>query len=444
MKSIIFLINVFLLNIFGMGFANEAQNDLYLSHPESFIITRYHTQDDRFQLQIRYVFDEKGSILYAHTFSYDARGNLIKIIPLKIDKNDSSLSNKVETYSMTYSYSNDQLVSIYVNHFNSQADVISEDLDDADNFYRYSIFNEPNDYDHQVLSLDVTGPTQETYNNKNNLEQNAYLKANVFEETFFSIFHTITDFIKDNLSLEHDFKDKIEEGALTIFSKASLNLYGFYLDKQEVGTFGQGEINDKVRITLINGILNARHDLIDTLEMLSKFHGDNNIHYIFRPTEGWTYDLLKSSLVKFGWASPQSKQLAVRWKELIAEMGGVDGGGKIIHYAHSIGAVDSFIAKRFLKPEELKMIQVYTFGSPLLFGPEGFHSVTNYISKGDGVSLLDPVGYIKSLMHPSDHIAFIPSSWPIPIIDHPLTFPAYQSTLEMLGRQFLEIYKPRN
>lgn len=273
-----------------------------------------------------------------------------------------------------------------------------------------------------------------------NLWQSLYSRAASIGQEISSLFFTANTFINNHLSLEHNFRSKIEDPALAIFSKDMLSVFGFYKDKQEMGTFGQGEANDKVRITLINGILNARYYLLDTVEMVSDFHGGNNIHYIFRPTEGWTWDLFKSVLVKCGWVSPQAKQLAARWRELIAEMGGVNGGGKIIHYAHSLGAVDTFLAKSLLSPEELSMIQVYTFGSPLLFGPGGFQSVTNFVSKGDGICLLDPVSYFQSIGNPPDHISFLPSSWAIPLIDHQLNFPAYQSILESLGRQFLDLY----
>ncbi|QLH36250.1 MAG: hypothetical protein HWD61_09020 [Parachlamydiaceae bacterium] len=52
-----------------------------------------------------------------------------------------------------------------------------------------------------------------------------------------------------------------------------MTLFGFYLDEEEAGTFGQKEINDKVRITFINGLLNARYYFLETVEMLSNLHG---------------------------------------------------------------------------------------------------------------------------------------------------------------------------
>ncbi len=353
-----------------------------------------------------------------------------------------------------------------INRYNATTKNIQQDIYDADHHYQYSIYN-TYDEQHQLI-VSSNSPGNIIKNKQLNKAINSqslssltsnnsmfdsyslysfdsfwpifFAKAELVEEKFSKFFHSIKDFINDYLSLEFNLKNKIEDAALAFFGRNTLLLHGFYLDNHEVGTFGDGELNDKVRITLINGILNARLDIMESAEMISKFHGGNNIHYIFRPTEGWSYDFIKCSLVKFGWISPEAEQLVVRWKELIAEMGGINQGGKIIHYAHSIGAADTLVAKKFLSSEELQMIQVYTFGSPCLLRPDGFHSVTNYISKGDGVSYLDPVSYVQSMINPIEHISFIPSSWPLPFIDHQLTFPAYKSILETLGKQFLEKY----
>lgn len=271
-----------------------------------------------------------------------------------------------------------------------------------------------------------------------------YSKFSTIKQKLSQLLDPFSTFVNDNLSLEANFKNSIEQHALDFFGRNTLLLHGFYLDKEELGTFGQGEIHDKVRITLVNGILNARYDVLESAKMISECHGGNNIHYIFRPTEGWSFDFVKSMLVKYGWVSPQAKQLAARWRELISEMGGTQGGGKIIHYAHSIGAADTLLAKGLLSPEEMRMIQVYTFGSPSLLAPGGFYSVHNYVSKGDAVSYLDPFQYVRSVLNPSSHISFLPSSWPIPLIDHQLTFPSYSSILEVLGQQFLDNYRLAN
>lgn len=272
------------------------------------------------------------------------------------------------------------------------------------------------------------------------MEKNSSIKISEIGVRLFDVFNNLNEYINEHLSFEYNFREKIEEPLLFIFSKDTLTLFGFYRDQKEAGVIGRGEISDKARITFINGILNAKYYLVETVEMISQLHGDNNVHYIFRPTEGWTWDIVKSTLVKFGWISPQAKHLAKYWKKMIAEMGGVHAGGTIVHYAHSIGSVDTYLARTLLSDEELKMIKVYTFGSPFLYGPCGFQSITNYVSKGDGVSLLDPIRYIHTLLKPVEHVAFLPGSWSVPLIDHQLNFPAYQSTLENLGQQFLIDY----
>jgi RHS repeat-associated protein len=276
-----------------------------------------------------------------------------------------------------------------------------------------------------------------------NLWSAIYSQVTDIGQQIFSLLRNMHAFMSTHLSLEHNFNEKIEGTASAIFGKLTLGICGFYIGKNEAGVIGQGEINDKVRITLINGILNARHDVIYSLEIISKFHGGNNIHYIFRPTEGWTYDFLKSLAVRCGWVSPQAKQLASKWRELIAQIGGVEGGGRIIHYAHSIGASDTLRAKGLLSAEELNMIDVYTFGSPCLLAAGGFQNVINYVSLGDAVCYLDPITYIKSFLDPQKHITFLPSSWGLPLIDHQLGFPTYRKLLEALGKEFLEIYRAR-
>ncbi len=228
-----------------------------------------------------------------------------------------------------------------------------------------------------------------------------------------------------------------------IFSKSYLQFSGYYSHPIESGRspFGE-EIHDKVRITLINGILNVRYDLDTLLKIFSDAHGETPIHYVFRPTEGWTKDLLTSTFSKFGYTSPYARQLATTWRNLIEEMGGVGEGGQIIHYAHSIGATDTYVAKNLLTPEEQQMIHVITLGSPTMIPHDsGFGSATNYVSKRDGVCFLDPLGYVKGYFYGHSKIEFIGSLWGIPLVDHTLYTETYGGIIKELGSQFTGLYK---
>lgn len=247
--------------------------------------------------------------------------------------------------------------------------------------------------------------------------------------------------LKEKLSYVNYANKEIDEALHNIFGATFLRLTGYFKHEADSGNFGSGEeVNQKVRLTLINGILNIREDLHLNIHQLSETHGEATVHYVFRPTEGWMSDLLNGFMVKCGYISPQARLLAKKWKELIAEMGGVGEGGKILHYAHSIGGTDTYAAKSLLTPEEQKMIHVFTIGSPTMIPNEGFGSVVNYVSKRDGVCLLDPIGYFNGLWKEDSNVVFLGSFWGAPFVEHTLDTKSYSDLMKALGEQFLHTY----
>lgn len=237
--------------------------------------------------------------------------------------------------------------------------------------------------------------------------------------------------------IEPDLTSLLEE----YFGQGFLTLTGYYTYPLESGIYGQGEVSDKVRITLLNGISNIRSYYRDSLELLNSSHGGVNIHYIFRPTSGWCRDMIMALLIKCGYVSPYAKELAQTWKQMIVEMGGIDGGGTILHYCHSLGGTDTVLAASLLSPEERKMINVISFGSATMISNSvGFGEVINYVSLRDGVCFLDPIGYINGLIGNDVNIAFIGSFLGIPLIDHSLTMETYSETIAHLGHVFLQMY----
>lgn len=233
----------------------------------------------------------------------------------------------------------------------------------------------------------------------------------------------------------------IQQIANACFGPNYLVLAGYYNHPLESGVVGYGEINDKVRVTFINGILNRNSDCMETSQMISKLHGGVNVHYIYRPTKGWTDDLLQSVSVWFGSLTPQSNLLAKTWKELIAEMGGSEGNGMILHYAHSIGASDTWNARTLLTKEEKAMIRVITVGSPFMIHKDGLHSVVNYVSVRDGVpiiSLLDPFGYFNKDGYNVILVGSLLEG--MPFVDHPIYSPNYLNIFYSLGKQFVETF----
>lgn len=251
----------------------------------------------------------------------------------------------------------------------------------------------------------------------------------------------VVSYLSNFSYLNHIHKD-MEIIGHQVLGKTYFAMVGYYVDYPEKGIYGNGEFNNHVRITAINGILNLRENCTDNVRTLSEVHGGINIHYVFHPTEGWTWDLIKGFLAKCGYVSPQAKLLAQTWKELIQEMGGVNGGGKIIHYAHSIGGTNTDIARSLLTPDEQKMIRVITIGSATMIANEGFDDVVNYVSRRDGVSGFgDPFVYLHGLCSQDSNILYVGSHWGMPFIDHLLTAETYRMLLEMLGQDFIKNYK---
>lgn len=249
------------------------------------------------------------------------------------------------------------------------------------------------------------------------------------------MFHYLNELLKgENLAT-------IQELTESYFGPLYLMMAGYYNHPLETGVFGFGEANDKVRVTFINGILNRNRDCMENAQSISKTHGGVNVHYIYRPTNGWANDLLNGVPDRFGVLSKQAILLANRWKELIAEMGGVDSGGIIIHYAHSIGASDTWNARTMLTPEEKSLLRVVTIGSPFIIHKDGLHSVVNYVSVRDGVSYLDPRGFYNGCNNEDCNVVLLGNwrdGWPL--IDHPLSTPTYQALLRNLGEEFVSKY----
>ena len=163
------------------------------------------------------------------------------------------------------------------------------------------------------------------------------------------------------------------------------------------------------------------------------------------PPKGGTRKIFfKAFLAKIGIASPAAYQLANTWRALIDEMGGVDGGGTIIHYAHSVGGTHTIAALRLLSPEERKMIHVYTFGSATMIYDAGLEKVVNYISVRDGIVLCDPIGFIYGLLGIKDEVNTVSSWFGVPLIDHMIETSTYIEIFHILGRQFLHKYASSN
>ncbi|MFI5342881.1 MAG: RHS repeat domain-containing protein [Chlamydiales bacterium] len=259
----------------------------------------------------------------------------------------------------------------------------------------------------------------------------------------------LQEHLSTGIRLPHAISNGLEEVGKIFVGDTTRLLFGSTPTGSHLAVYGEKEISDKVRVTFINGILTTQDKLEVNLELVSQCHGDVKVHYVFRGTNGWTSDITKAILIKtcygLGYRSEHAYLLAQSWRELIEEMGGVGGGGVIIHYAHSLGGSDTDRARTLLTPEEQQMIRVITLGSSTLIRDEGFQSVVNIISANDGVSsiFLEPFGRIRNYFDSNSNLRVYGSFnihfweyaiWPN---DHLLNGFTYKPILLQLGENFL-------
>jgi RHS repeat-associated protein len=242
------------------------------------------------------------------------------------------------------------------------------------------------------------------------------------------------------LDLSIETQKKLDDYATALFGEGMLKLFGYNLEQSSFDVIGQGEVSDKVRITLINGILTQEEGHLANANELSRLHGGANIHYVFHATAGWTWDMFNCIGAKIGVPTAYAKCLVAKWKALIEEMGGVGGGGRIIHYAHSLGAVDTSNALGLMTSEEAQMIDVVTLGSPKMIDDICCRSAQNYGAWRDGVTWFAMYGYLKCKLTGKGSYAFVGSIFGLPCIDHALFGYGYYPILLHLGTQFQQDY----
>lgn len=245
------------------------------------------------------------------------------------------------------------------------------------------------------------------------------------------------------------FETELERCGRQLFGNRLFELLGLSRENIPIGPYGKHEINDKVRVSYINGILNTRALMLEALCLISNSHGDVIVHNIFRPTLGWTKDVLEAIVIKTsymvaGHISKYAVELVRLWRSLIQDMGGVDGGGVIIHYAHSLGGTDTDRARDLLSEKEQKMIRVVTFGSPTLIKKGGFQKVVNICSSCDGIPAFDVLGHIRNYSDEDSNI-YVKTAKKAPVwpCDHVLSGSSYGLVLEEMGKAFQEEFNNR-
>lgn len=124
----------------------------------------------------------------------------------------------------------------------------------------------------------------------------------------------------------------------------------------------------------------------------------------------------------------------------------VGRNGRVIHIAHSQGALITFLAAKRMSPAELSRIEVIAFGgaAALRKSPQTpFHRCINYYSVNDPLLWVVPTAEqtLRSGLIGDDEFCFLAPKIGDPIQDHYLLNPTYAQALGWEGQRYQQMYQ---
>ncbi len=382
------------------------------------------------RLETKLAVDLDGNFLSTETFYYDGNGNC-----LYWKKETPDETSTVRNY-----FGPCGRIEKSIENFGTPNETTAH--------YQYNEYGEPIWTDSHKTEEEMQPPAAQT-NTHESPKSEAYTEK--LKNSITHFFDTLSDFFTQIPASTQAFVEWLQTPDPSdpdmqkevSWLRWTLNHLMEWREDSQIGVIGKGELGNHVRITYLNGMRNTPEEVLEYLENLSKMHGNANVHYVFRESNGWIKDILKASLVvKGSYVTEHATKLAEVWKQMIEEMGGVDGEGTIIHYAHSLGAADTYVAGGLMTEEERKMIKVFTFGSPQIIPAGYFGETLNYISRWDGVCLLGPYNYIKALFFEEEHVVYLQSWENMFWQDHLISYPTYNRVMTQLSEGIVTHFGP--
>jgi predicted transcriptional regulator len=138
----------------------------------------------------------------------------------------------------------------------------------------------------------------------------------------------------------------------------------------------------KTRLTWVNGIAYGLHHMESEKHDISKLFGGKEVEYCRNPTSmsndedllGYYSDLTQAGTQKLGRMTAEVNKLVDHLKESIAKVG---KRGKVIHIAHSQGALLTALASKLLTPLEMSQIEVLAFGGAAALRKNSANSISS-------------------------------------------------------------------
>jgi hypothetical protein len=157
---------------------------------------------------------------------------------------------------------------------------------------------------------------------------------------------------------------------------------------------------------------------------------------------GYAVDLTQAGTQKLGRITAEVNELVEHLRDAVKQVG---KRGKVIHIAHSQGALITSLAATKLTPLEMNQIEVLTFGGAAAIRRTPrtpFSRVINYYSVNDPLLLVVPAaaqalrsGFVD------EEFCFLAPRIGDPIRDHNLIGPTYAQALAWEGRRFQTKYQ---
>lgn len=127
-------------------------------------------------------------------------------------------------------------------------------------------------------------------------------------------------------------------------------------------------------------------------------------------------------------------------------MAAVGRKGRVIHIAHSQGALVTALAAKRLTPLEMSQIEVLTFGGAAALrrtADTPFHRCINYYSVNDPLLFVVPSAEqaLRSGFVVDEEFCFLAPRFGDPLEDHQLLGPTYANALYWEGRRFQRQYQ---
>jgi RHS repeat-associated protein len=195
---------------------------------------------------------------------------------------------------------------------------------------------------------------------------------------------------------------------------------------------------DKVRLAWVNGITTSFVEAGHFFALASDAYGVA-VHGTHNSGHGFILDILECVAHHMCIKTHTERLLVKNIRSLIADVGGVNGGGVIYLGAYSQGGLITYRALKALTPEERAMIYVTTFGSAKMISGMGLAGSKNYVNSDCVPWISDTFGVINGLICKNSNVVFIRRRNSFPGCAHP-AIQNYYEAIKLSGDQFKDKY----